>query len=136
MTTKEEILRLALRFPDSYSDMPFDDNWTVVRHRDNKKIFAWIFERQGRVWVNLKAPPDWRDLWREAYDSVIPAYHLNKEHWNSVILDDSVPEHEIAHMLDLSYTLTEKKRKKIRTRYVSRPYFSSLPIRFLIFNLF
>ena len=64
MTTKEEILRLALRFPDSYSDMPFDDNWTVVRHRDNKKIFAWIFERQGRVWVNLKAPPDWRDLWR------------------------------------------------------------------------
>lgn len=116
MTTKEEILRLALRFPDSYSDMPFDDNWTVVRHRDNKKIFAWIFERQGRVWVNLKAPPDWRDLWRGAYDSVIPAYHLNKEHWNSVILDDSVPEREIAHMLDLSYTLTEKKRKKIRTR--------------------
>ena len=47
---------------------------------------------------------------------MIPAYHLNKEHWNSVILDDSVPEHEIAHMLDLSYTLTEKKRKKVRTR--------------------
>ena len=49
MTTKEEILRLALRFPDSYSDMPFDDNWTVVRHRDNKKIFAWIFERRRPI---------------------------------------------------------------------------------------
>ena len=34
MTTKEEILRLALRFPDSYSDMPFDDNWTVVRRSE------------------------------------------------------------------------------------------------------
>ncbi|MCI8343019.1 MAG: MmcQ/YjbR family DNA-binding protein [Clostridia bacterium] len=108
MQTREEILRAALLLPESYFDQPFhDDNWTVVRHKKNRKIFAWIFERRGNTWVNLKTPPDWRELWRETYASVLPAYHLNKEHWNSVILDGSVPEREVLRMIELSYDLTK-----------------------------
>lgn len=92
-------------------DYPFhDQNWTVIRIKGSRKIFAWIFEREGNIWVNLKSDPQWRDFWRAAYTSVLPAYHLNKEHWNSVILDGSVPEEEIRRMIGESYDLVRGKK--------------------------
>ncbi len=107
MTTREEAVAFCLKFQDVYEDYPFHDpNWCVVRHKGNKKVFAWIFDREGHVWVNVKCNPEWRDFWRQAYDAVLPAYHLNKEHWNSIILDGSVPKDEIQRMILESYALT------------------------------
>ena len=83
----------------------------MIRHRENRKVFAWIFDREGYVWVNVKCDPQWRDFWRTAYDSVVPAYHLNKAHWNSIILDGTIPEKEIRRMIGESYDLTKKERK-------------------------
>lgn len=108
MTERKEAVAYCLTFRDAYEDYPFHDtNWCVIRHRSNKKVFAWIFDRDGHVWINLKCDPEWRDFWRETFDSILPAYHLNKKHWNSVILDGSIPEKEIRRMIAESYDLTK-----------------------------
>jgi predicted DNA-binding protein (MmcQ/YjbR family) len=84
----------------------------VIRHRENKKVFAWIFDKDGHVWINLKTDPEWRDFWRQTYASVLPAYHLNKEHWTSVILDGTVPDKDIKRLIGESYDLTKKQKCK------------------------
>ena len=82
MRTREEAIACCMQLADVYEDYPFrDKNWTVMRHCQNKKAFAWIFERQGNIWVNVKCAEGWLQFWRQKYEAVIPAYHLNKEHW-------------------------------------------------------
>lgn len=111
MKTRQQAVSYCLTFPDSYEDTPFHDpNWTVVRNMQNRKVFAWIFERQGNIWINVKTNPEWRDFWRSAFTSVIPGYHLNKEHWNSIILDGTVPEKDIRRMIADSYDLVKPKK--------------------------
>ena len=111
MKEREEILEYGLLFDDVYVDAPFhDDNWVLLRYKKNKKAFAWTYKRNGYMCVNVKADTQWRDFWRETFSSVIPAYHLNKEHWNSIILDGTVPEEEIRRMIAESYDLTKKGR--------------------------
>lgn len=113
MTEKKEVIAYCLTYDGVYDDYPFHDpNWCVVRHRGNDKVFAWIFDREGHVWINLKCDPQWRDFWRETFEAVIPAYHLNKTHWNSVILDGTVPRADIERMIGESYDLTRPRRKK------------------------
>ena len=115
MRTREEVIRYCLSFPDVYEDAPFhDDNWTVMRCRANKKVFAWIFGREGNIWVNVKMEPQWRDFWRDAFAAVRPAYHLNKEHWSSIILDGTVPDGDIKRMLGESFDLVKPKKKASR----------------------
>ena len=104
MTKREEVLENGLTFPDVYVDQPFHDpNWILLRFRKNKKAFAWTYEKDGHIWVNVKVDPEWRDVWRKAYPSVLPGYHQNKEHWNSIILDGTIPEKEIKRMIAESY---------------------------------
>ena len=111
MRTREEVMAFGLSFPDTYPDAPFhDDNWQLVRIRKNKKAFLWTYERNGNMCINIKVDPEWRDLWRSTYESVIPAYHQNKEHWNTVILDGTVPEKEIKRMIAESYDLMAPKK--------------------------
>ena len=110
---RKEIIEYCLTFVNAYEDYPFEDkNWCVIRHRDNRKVFAWIFEKDGSTWINLKCDPSWSDFWRSTYKSVIPAYHLNKIHWNSVILDGTVPESDVQSMIRDSFNLTTKKPRK------------------------
>lgn len=104
-------------FPDVWEDYPFhDSNWTVLRHRGNKKSFALVYQREGRIWVNVKCNPEWRDFWRDTYPGVIPGYHMNKEHWNTIILDGTVPPEDIRTMLAESWQLTAPKRKEKSTK--------------------
>ena len=106
MTTREEVLKYCLSFPETYQDAPFhDENWQLVRHRKNKKVFAWTYFREGKLCVNVKVDPEWRDLWRRTYVAVIPGYHQNKEHWNTIILDGTIPVEEIQRMIAESYDL-------------------------------
>ena len=111
MTTRKELIAYCLTFLTAYEDYPFDDfNWTVMRRRDTTKGFAWIFERNGQLWINLKSEPEWGRFWRGSYESVLPAYHMNKEHWISVILDGTVPEEDLKTMIGDSYRLCGKGR--------------------------
>ena len=113
--TRQDAINACKVLTDVYEDYPFEDtNWTLMRHKANKKVFAWIFEREGYVWINLKGKPEWCDFMRQAYKSVIPAYHLNKTHWNSVILDGTVPDDEIMYMISESYKLTRPKVKRAK----------------------
>lgn len=107
MTKRQQVIAHCLTYPDVYEDYPFHDpNWCVMRHRENRRVFACIFNKDGKVWVNVKCDPQWRDFWREAFAGVIPAYHMNKTHWNSLILDGSIPEEEVKRMIAESYDLT------------------------------
>ena len=109
MTTREEVLQYGLSFPGTYQDAPFHDpNWQLVRVRKNKKAFLWSYERNGQLCINVKVDPEWRDFWRNTYESILPGYHQNKEHWNTVILDGSVPDDEIKRMIAESYDLVVK----------------------------
>ncbi len=113
MRTREEAIAFCRGFSDVLEDYPFhDDNWTAMRHCGNKKIFALIFERDGKIWINVKCDTEWRDFWRGAHASVLPGYHMNKERWNSVILDGTVPDGDVERMLRESYELTKPVRRQ------------------------
>lgn len=112
MTERKEVINYCCALPNAYEDYPFhDQNWCVMRHRENRKVFAWIFEKDGHIWVNVKCDPQWRQFWRETYASVVPAYHLNKEHWNSLILDGTILPEDICRMIQESYDLTLGKKR-------------------------
>ena len=106
MRTREEALSYGLSFPDTYQDAPFhDENWQLVRCKGNKKAFLWTYERDGFIYLNVKVEPDKAFFWRDIYESVIPGYHQNKEHWNTIILDGSIPDKDIKCMIAESYDL-------------------------------
>lgn len=115
MKTREEALAYALSFPKTYQEAPFhDNNWQLVRVEGSKKAFLWTYEREGYINLNVKADPQWRDFWRSTYASVIPGWHQNKDHWNTIILDGTVPEQEIQRMIAESYDLvTDSPTKRI-----------------------
>ena len=115
MKTREEVLKYGLSFPGTYQEAPFhDQNWQLVRVKKSKKAFLWTYEKDGYININLKVDPEWRDFWRRAYEAVQPAYHQNKEHWNTVILDGSIPDDVIKRMIAESYDLiTDSPTKRI-----------------------
>ena len=115
MKTREEILAYGLTFADTYVDTPFSDtNWQLVRVKQSKKAFLWTYEKDGFLNLKVKADPEWRDFWRSTYESVIPGYHQNKEHWNTIILDGSIPDEDVKRMIAESYDLvTDSPTKRI-----------------------
>ncbi|WP_051233714.1 methylated-DNA--[protein]-cysteine S-methyltransferase [Butyrivibrio sp. NC3005] len=115
MKTREEALSYGLSFPDTYQEAPFHDlNWQLVRVKKTRKAFLWTYEKGGFINLNLKVDPQWRDLWRKTYTAVLPAYHQNKEHWNTVVLDGSIPDDVIKRMIAESYDLvTDSPTKRI-----------------------
>ena len=115
MKTRKEVLEYGLSFPDTYQEAPFHDtNWQLVRVKGSKKAFLWTYERNGFINLNVKADPEWRDFWRQTYTAVIPGWHQNKEHWNTVILDGSIPDKDVRRMIAESYDLvTASPTKRI-----------------------
>ena len=115
MKTQEEVLAYGLSFTDTYLDTPFHDrNWKLVRMKKSKKAFLWTYEKDGFLNLNVKADPEWRDFWRSAYEAVIPGYHQNKEHWNTIILNGSIPDKDVKRMIAESYDLvTDSPTKRI-----------------------
>lgn len=113
MKTREEALKYGLSFPNTYQEAPFHDtNWQLVRVKGSKKAFLWTYEREGYINLNVKVDREWRDFWRSAYASVIPGWHQNKEHWNTIILDGSIPDKDIKRMIAESYDLVADSPSK------------------------
>lgn len=112
MKSREQAIKACMTLENVYEDYPFDDfNWTVMRHCGNKKSFAYIFEREGEIWINLKVKPELGEIWREIYENVVPAYHMNKFHWISVILNGKTDDDNIMRLILDSYNLTKPKQK-------------------------
>ena len=124
MKTRSEALAYGLSFPDTYSDIPFHDpNWQLVRCKANKKAFLWTYEKDGYVNLNVKVDPERAYLWRSMYKAVIPGYHQNKDHWNTVILDGSIPDDDVKLMIEQSYNLiSDSPTKRIYEAVKKIPY--------------
>ena len=109
MKTRKSVIKFCFSLPDVFEDYPFHDaNWTVMRHKRNRKTFALIFEKDGHIWVNVKRDINRIDFYRDEYESVIPAYHMNKVHWNSIILDGTVPDSAVKDMIEESFYITKQ----------------------------
>ena len=112
--TRQEIIDFCLSLPASYEDYPFDEPgdptaWTVMRHRGNRRSFALIFERGGHLCVNVKCDPDEAEILRTVFAGVRPAYHMNKTHWNTIVVGGDVPVEDLCDMIRASYDLIKPK---------------------------
>ncbi len=94
----------------STSSCPFDE--TTLVYKVGGKIFALFSEDKNPLRINLKCDPDEAQLLRGIHNSIIPGYHMNKEHWNTIILDGSLPDEMIFKLIDESYDIIVKKLKK------------------------
>lgn len=82
--------------------------------KKSKKVFLWTYEREGLLCLNVKVTPESRDFWRGIYDSVVPGWHQNKEHWNTIVLDGTIPDADVRKMIYESYELvTDNPTKRI-----------------------
>ena len=124
MKTREEALEYGLSFPDTYQDAPFhDENWQLVRYKGNKKAFLWTYEKDGLINLNVKVDPQKAYFWREIYDSVLPGYHQNKDNWNTIVLDGTIPTKDIRAMIAESYDLiSDSPSKRIYEAVKKIPY--------------
>ena len=124
MNTREQALEYGLSFPGTYQDAPFhDENWQLVRYKGNKKAFLWTYEKDGFINLNVKVDPVKAFFWRDIYKSVLPGYHQNKEHWNTIILDGSIPDDDIRLMIAESYDLiSDSPAKRIYEAVKRIPY--------------
>lgn len=91
----------ALALPGTTEDQPFGPDSVVFRV--GGKIFALL--ALGEAFVNLKCDPEQATELRERFADVRPGYHMNKQHWNTVVLQGDVPAAEIRAMADAAYGL-------------------------------
>lgn len=106
--TERELKDLCLTFPGSVEDYPFKDDNCIMRHGGKGKWFALIFTLNERLAINLKCEPMKSDFWRQGYKDCIPAWHMNKRHWNTVFIDGDVPQEILEIMISDSFDLTKK----------------------------
>lgn len=106
--------------PEAIEDFPFGPDWAVFKLKG--KMFALLGVRRGVASINLKCDPDEAQALRDIFPGVLPGYHMNKKHWNTVLLDGSVPDYEIERMMDRSYGLVVKGLRKVERRALELAY--------------
>lgn len=98
-----EFLRdYALKKDSTTESTPFGNDTLV--YKVYGKIFM-LLSLDTPLQINLKCDPELAIELREKYESIIPGYHMNKTHWNTVIIDGTVPAREILKLIDHSYSL-------------------------------
>lgn len=105
----ETIRNYCLKKKGVTEDLPFNENTPVYKVMGKMFLLASL---SYPISINLKCDPEKAIDLRERYSSVTPGYHMNKTHWNTIILDDSVPNKEILNWIDDSYDLVVKGLKK------------------------
>ena len=111
--TKRELIDRCLTYPAVFEDYPFDEDSAVLKHGANKKMFALVGVLDGRLQITLKCDPDRADFLRGVYGDIIPGYHFNKKHWNTVYLGGDVPEDEVFELIQHSFDLTKPRVRSI-----------------------
>lgn len=103
MITHKEVEDFLLGLPKARLDYPFGEGTAVYKVHD--KIFAIIAEKSEPVRVSLKCDPLLAVTLRERYESILPGYHLNKKHWNTIILTGQLSWPEVQDLIKHSYQL-------------------------------
>ena len=93
-----------LSLPGAKLDYPFGEDVAVYKNA-NDKMFALISEKANPVRISLKCDPQLAVVLREKYETVMPGYHLNKKHWNTIVLTGQLPWEEVEGLIRLSYDL-------------------------------
>jgi len=110
MMTHKEIEEYILSMPGAWLDYPFGEGTSVykVGHKDvdeDEKMFALITDDSKPLRVSLKCDPQLALLLREKYETVVPGYHLNKKHWNTIICTGQLPDDDFKDLIRLSHRL-------------------------------
>ncbi|MDP4510716.1 MmcQ/YjbR family DNA-binding protein [Nonomuraea turcica] len=100
---RDQVIAACGALPGSVEDYPFGDEVAVFKVAG--KMFALVVLGPPPGTVSLKCDPDLAVSLRGQYAAIIPGYHLNKRHWNTVTLDGSVPDDELLDLIDHSYEL-------------------------------
>jgi len=98
--------------PGATEDFPFDPVTLVLKV--SGKMFALVALDKDPLRINLKCDPEKAQILRDCFAAVIPGYHMNKRHWNTVILDGSIPDDMVRAMIDDSHALVVKGLPKAR----------------------
>ena len=109
----KEIEEYVLSMPNSFLDYPFGKEVAVYKvgspeEPSKGKMFALIQENSNPVRISLKCDPILAETLREKYETVMPGYHLNKKHWNTIILTGQLPIEEVKDLIALSYRLVSE----------------------------
>ena len=96
--------------PEAVEDFPFNIDTQVFKIKG--KMFGFLRYKSDIGHINLKCDPEEARILRDIFKSVISGYHMNKEHWNTLILNGSIPRKEIERMIDVSYGLVVNNLKK------------------------
>lgn len=109
MIDHKAIEEMLMSLPNVWLDYPFGEDVAVYKigHKetDGGKMFALIAEGSQPVRLSLKCDPQLAEILREKYETVLPGYHLNKKHWNTIICSGQVPLDELKDLIRHSYEL-------------------------------
>ena len=107
--THKELEEYILSFPNTWLDFPFGEGTSVykVGHKETNhgRLFALIADGSDPIRISLKCDPLLALNLREKYESVLPGYHLNKKHWNTILCTGQLSQDEIYDLIRLSYHL-------------------------------
>lgn len=101
----KEVEEYILSMPNAKLDYPFGQEVAVYKTKD--KMFALIQEKSDPLQLSLKCDPLLATTLREKYETVLPGYHLNKKHWNTILLTGQVPWDEVKDLIRHSYELVK-----------------------------
>jgi predicted DNA-binding protein (MmcQ/YjbR family) len=105
-----DVLKYCLSKKGAYEDFPFGPEPITVKV--GSKMFALISNRSDKIFISLKCDPFVAQSLREQYLSITSGYHLNKQHWNTIAIDGTIPKQELIWMIDHSYDLVFKSLTK------------------------
>lgn len=108
----EQVRDHCLSLPEVEETLPFGPD--VIVYKVKGKIFLLLPLDTEGLQFNVKCEPDRAIELRERHPCVIPGYHMNKKHWNTVLVDGSVPDREMTEWIDHSYGLVAAASKKRR----------------------
>jgi len=108
--TPKQVEDYILSMPNAWLDYPFGEGVAVykVGPKDDGKMFALMPEGKSPISISLKCDPRLAKLLREKYESVMEGYHLNKTHWNTMLLTGQLPEEDVKDLILHSYNLVTK----------------------------
>jgi predicted DNA-binding protein (MmcQ/YjbR family) len=105
--------------PGVTETFPFGNDTLVYKVMG--KMFALATLSSIPLRINLKCDPEKAIELREKYESVLPGYHMNKTHWNSIVLDNTIPDKEIFNWIVESYKLVVSSLKKNEREKLNLP---------------
>ena len=106
----EQLRLYALSKTGSEESFPFGE--TTLVFKVNGKMFLLLSLDAVPVQFNAKADPEEALELREQYACILPGYHMNKKHWNTVIVDGTLTAKQIQQLIDASYALVNGRKKK------------------------